>query len=105
MPKATSNPATTDRGLQFAVRRKCFQIRLAADGALELWLDGCLRKRRALSERWPQYVWTNVELEWEEHHFVEARYDGPRERLSVTVNGQEVYDGPLLPDAGPSLAR
>ena len=36
--------------------------------------DGYLRKRRDASDKRPQYVWTNVELEWEEHHYIEARY-------------------------------
>ena len=97
MPKPTSAPVSTDGGLEFAVRHKRFQVRLASDGALELWVDGCVRKRRPLSDRWPQYVWTNIELEWEEHHFVEARYWGAQQRLAVTVNGQERYDGPLSP--------
>ena len=88
-------PVVTDGGLEFAVRHKRFQVRVATDGALELWVDGCVRKRRLLSERWPQYVWTNIELEWEEHHFVEVRYWGKQQRLAVTVNGQERYDGLL----------
>ena len=50
------------------------ELKLTDDGAIELYLDNCLRKRREASEREPQYVWTNVELEWEEHHHIEARY-------------------------------
>ena len=30
---------------------------------------------------------TNVELEWEEHHYVEARYWASSGEVSVTVNG------------------
>ena len=60
--------------LTFNHRHKTFEFRLTDDGAIELWLDGCLRKRREASGKEPQYVWTNVELEWEEHHYIEARY-------------------------------
>lgn len=66
---------------------------VAADGGLELWLNGCLRKRREPSDRDPLYVWTNVELFWEEHRYVEARYyRRDRGRLEVTVNGEPVYE-------------
>ena len=43
-------------------------------------------------EREPQYVWTNVELEWEEHHYIEARYWAHARRLRVTVNGDPLFD-------------
>lgn len=64
---------------------------VTADGGLELWLNGCLRKRRQRSDRDPLYVWTNVELYWEEHRYVEARYyrEG---RLQVAVNGDTVFE-------------
>ena len=48
--------------LTFNHRHKTFQLILTDDGAIELWLDGCLRKRRDASDKQPQYVWTNVEL-------------------------------------------
>ena len=76
-------------------RDKDFEIRLTDDGALELHVDGCLRKRREPTGREPQYVWTNVELQWEEHHYIEARYWAGNRRLKVTVNGDEIYDRPL----------
>ena len=47
------------------------------------------------------YVWTNVELEWEEHHYIEARYWASSDRLRVTVNGDAVFDGPVGPAHGP----
>lgn len=78
--------------VDFQHRHKHFEIRLADDGALELYLDNCLRKRRPRSEREPQYVWTNVELEWEEHHYVEARYWAGTGRLRVDVNGEPVLE-------------
>ena len=66
---------------------KSVQLVVAADGGLELWLDGCLRKRCEPSPRQPLYVWTNVELHWEEHRYVEARYWPGGDRLEVTING------------------
>ena len=44
----------------------------------------------------PQYVSTNVELEWEEHHYIEARYRPTQNRLRIAVNGSPIYDGALL---------
>ena len=73
--------------LTFNHRHKTFQLILTDDGAIELWLDGCLRKRRDASDKQPQYVWTNVELEWEEHHYIEARSWADSGELKITVNG------------------
>ena len=78
--------------LEFQHRHKAFEIQLPDDGGLELYVDGCLRKRRDRGEREPQYVWTNVELEWEEHHYIEARYWARARRLRVTVNGDPLFD-------------
>ena len=78
------------RSLVFPHRHKEFELRLTDDGAIELYLDDCLRKRREASAREPQYVWTNVELEWEEHHYIEVRYWASTDRLLVTVNGDEL---------------
>ena len=79
--------------LDFEHRGKSFQLGLSESGALELYVAGCLRKRRPASGRVPQYVWTNIELEWEEHHYVEARYWADEPRLLVTVNGDPLFDG------------
>lgn len=76
----------------FQHRHKAFEIRLTDDGALELYLDNCLRKRRERGAREPQYVWTNVELEWEEHHYVEVRYWVSNSRLRVDVNGAPLLE-------------
>jgi hypothetical protein len=80
------------RSLTFPHRHKEFELRLTEDGAIELYLDNCLRKRRDRGEREPQYVWTNVELEWEEHHYIEVRYWASTDRLRVTVNGHELLE-------------
>ena len=77
--------------IEYQHRHKKFQLKLTADGGLELWMDGVVRKRRDPG-REPQYVWTNVELEWEEHHYIEARYWASENRLHVTINGDSVID-------------
>ena len=59
---------------------------------MQLYVDNCLRKDRLKSKREPQYVWTNVELEWEEHHYIEARFWSSERRLQVTVNGHSLFD-------------
>ena len=74
--------------ITFQHRHKTFELKITDDHALELYLDNCLRKRREQSDKEPQYVWTNVELEWEEHHYIEARYWASSARLEVTVNGE-----------------
>ena len=76
----------------FQHRHKRYFIRITDEETLELYVDNCLRKDRPKSAREPQYVWTNVELEWEEHHYIEARYWSSGRRLRVTVNGEEVFD-------------
>ena len=73
--------------VKFTHRHKTFELRITDDGAVELYLDDCLRKRREAGPREPQYVWTNVELEWEEHHYIEARFWASTGKLLVTVNG------------------
>ena len=74
--------------IPFKHRHKSLAIKLTDDGAVELYLDEVLRKRREWSGKQPQYVWTNVELEWEEHHYIEARYWRDTGVLEVTVNGE-----------------
>lgn len=71
-------------------RHRLFSIIIADDGALELWLDGCLRKRRDPGLRDPLYVWTNIELDWEDHHYVEARYYRCADELKVAINGAPI---------------
>jgi hypothetical protein len=79
----------------FEHRHKSFELVLTDDGAIELYLDNCLRKRREPGSREPQYVWTNVELEWEEHHYIEARYWASNGKLEITVNGDKLVDQEL----------
>lgn len=76
----------------FQHRHKSYYLRITDEGTLELYVDDCLRKDRPMTGREPQYVWTNVELEWEEHHYIEARYWASTGRLQVTINGDPVFD-------------
>ena len=73
-------------------RHRNFTIVITDDGALELWLDGCLRKRRDPGPSDPLYVWTNIELDWEDHHYVEARYYRRSDDLKVTINGAPILE-------------
>ncbi len=79
----------------FQHRHKSYYLRITDEGTLELYVDDCLRKDRPKTGREPQYVWTNVELEWEEHHYIEARYWASTGRLQVTINGEPVFDEPV----------
>ena len=79
--------------MEFRHRNRNLSIDVSDDGALELYVEGCLRKRRARGERQPQYVWTNIELEWEEHIYIEARYWSESRQLEVTVNGEGLFSG------------
>ncbi len=63
-------------------------------GDLVLSLDGVERKRRESSGLECAYVWTNVELHWEEHHYLEARWWPATDRLALTVNGRPLFDEP-----------
>jgi len=81
--------------IPFEHRQRPLEIRIDEQGALELYLDRCLRKRRERGDREPQYVWTNVELEWEEHHYIEARYWASEGRLLVTANGDPLLERTL----------
>ncbi len=83
------------QSVSFDHRHKTFELRITDDGAVELYLDDCLRKRRDRGAKEPQYVWTNVELEWEEHHYIEARYWASTGKLAVTVNGAPLLDKTL----------
>ena len=60
-----------------------------ADDRLALYVDGCLRKRR---QGTPCYLWTNVELPFEDHYLVEVRRRAGAP-LAVTVNGVALASG------------
>ncbi len=93
IPSSVTHIQNKLRGVQLKHRHKPYDVFVRDDGALELYVDHCLRKRREPGAREPQYVWTNIELEWEEHHYIEARYWRSDGRLRVTVNGDAAFDG------------
>ena len=78
--------------IDFFHRHKPCRIVVDDSGTLELYVDDCLRKDRPVGEKEPQYVWTNLELEWEEHHYLEARFWAGSRRLQVTINRHAVVD-------------
>lgn len=59
---------------------------------LVLSLNGVPRKRRTGGDGECVYVWTNVELHWEEHHLIEGRWWPGTGRLLVTANGAPIRD-------------
>ena len=73
-------------------RQRPFEVVVTEQGTLQLFLDGILRKERPDTGKTPQYVWTNVELQWEEHHYVEVRYWNTDRRLLVTINRAPTHE-------------
>ena len=85
----------------FSHRGRAFELRVQPGAAVALLLNGVVRKEREFAGREPLYVWTNVELEWEEHHYIEARYWPATGALEATVNGAPLaawqVDAPAQP--------
>ena len=75
------------RQFEFRHRDRPFQVRVVPGEYLGLVYNGVVRKERRFAGREPLYVWTNVELEWEEHHYVEVRYWPASGAIEATVNG------------------
>lgn len=72
---------------RFPLGQHVVELTEAEDGTLTLWLDGCVRKRRPRGAR-GTYLWTNVELPFEDHHLVEVRRGaGNAAAVDVFVNG------------------
>ena len=68
-------------------------VELEVDGdELVLRLDGVERKRRHRDGVSCVYVWTNIELHWEEHHFIEGRWWPASGRVHLSVNGATLID-------------
>ena len=85
------------RRYEFTHRDRPFACQVTRDGTLELYLNGILRKDRPAGTGEPQYVWTNVELEWEEHHYIELRYWASTHRLDIHINRQPFRSVLLAP--------
>lgn len=85
----------SDKEIELPLGHKTFRLVVKANDDLELYVDNCLRKRDKAAGSQVLYVWTNVELHWEEHRFVEARFDRLARKLNVTVNREEVLNQQL----------
>ena len=72
-------------------RDRPIDLTIAGD-ELALSLDGVVRKRRRRGSGTCVYVWTNIELHWEEHHFIEARWWPASGRVELTVNGRPLLE-------------
>ena len=81
----------SDTVIAFDLEHKQFVIHVRETNALELYVDNCLRKRDDSSDP-VGYVWTNIELNWEEHRYVEARLSRESRTLHVTVNRETVFN-------------
>ena len=77
--------------LIFSLENKSFVIVLTENNELELYVAGCLRKRSKPSSGKILYVWTNIELLWEEHRYVEATFNQGTRDLQVTMNTELLY--------------
>ena len=73
-------------------RNRPVELEVVDDDELVLRLDGIVRKRRHREGVSCVYVWTNIELHWEEHHFIEARWWPENGRIHLTVNGATLID-------------
>ena len=80
--------------ITFTLEHKQFVISVDESKSLSLYVDNCLRKQDA-SNTQTAYVWTNIELHWEEHRYVEVRLRRDTMQLRVTVNGSTVFDEPF----------
>ena len=80
---------------EFPLRFHAWRVNfvIGPGNTIALYVNECLRKERQGGPDETLYVWTNLELEWEEHRWLEARLipvvgDSGRARLDVTINSQ-----------------
>ncbi len=91
-PRTFVEPVTGSRTFQLNYRNRPVELEIVGNSELVLRLDGIVRKRRHREGVSCVYVWTNIELHWEEHHFIEARWWPESERIHLTVNGSTLLD-------------
>lgn len=99
-------PAGTRVLIAFPLGQHQLALLREIDGSLTLWLDGCLRKRRG-GGGGSAYLWTNVELPFEDHHLVEVRRSpGAPAIIDVSVNGEPLHrlEEPAATDPRPGAA-
>jgi len=87
---------TSPRRFLINYRDRPIEVEIVDDSELVLRLDGIPRKRRSRAGVSCVYVWTNVELHWEEHHFIEARWWPDSGLLNVTANGAPLFEVPVV---------
>lgn len=79
------------------VGHKSCTVMLLPNNELRLYVANCLRKTGTLGDGSEILcVSSNIELYWEEHSYVEARYDCVKHTLQVRVNQQTVFDKTIL---------
>jgi hypothetical protein len=88
-------PSLTKERFELTYRDRPVALEVVDGRELVLRLDGVERKRRDRSGVECVYVWTNVELHWEEHHFIEARWWPANGRVRVTVNGKTLMEASI----------
>jgi hypothetical protein len=89
------------RAFRFRYEMYDVELRVLPDDELVLLAGDIVRKRRHPGASGSAYVWTNLELYWEEHHFVEAylsRRNGARQ-VRITMNGDLLFEREIPSEA------
>ena len=103
-PAAQTSDSLLAAGRRFVVshRDRPIELCVVPGQYLALLYNDVVRKERRFAGREPLYVWTNIELEWEEHHYVEVRYWPSDGKIRATVNGAELAHWAVEPLANMS---
>lgn len=106
VPESGSQPSSQQDEIDydFEHRGRRFVLRVRPGKYVGLFFNGVARKERVYAGREPLYLWTNVELEWEEHHYIEARYWPSTGVLKATVNGDALAQWQVVDSAGAAPA-
>ena len=98
-PSADTSDSLLAAGQRFVFshRERPIELCVVPGQYLALLYNDVVRKERRFGGREPLYVWTNVELEWEEHHYIEVRYWPSEGTIKATVNGAELADFAVEP--------
>lgn len=90
IPQAPIEPVYS---VDVPVGHKSCSVKVLPSNELCLYVANCLRKKSTLDVSSDiLYVSSNIELYWEEHSYVEARYDCVKHTLQVRVNHQTVFE-------------
>ncbi len=95
---------TDDGSLRFRFRYEMYwvEIQVGPDDELTLLAGNIVRKQRRPGPSGSAYVWTNLELYWEEHHFVEAYLTRRADAifLRITMNKDPIFEREIPRPAG-----